>query len=39
MLTVHGRVWEMGGKEKWENGKTGKRRGEQGKVSSYIDGM
>ena len=29
----------MGGKEKWGDWKTGKRRGERGKVSTYIDGM
>ena len=39
MLTVHGRGWEMGGKEKWGDRKRGIRRGEWGKVSTYIDGM
>ena len=30
-LTGHGRGWVMGGKEKWEDGKKGIRRGERGK--------
>ena len=29
--TFHGRGWEMGGKEKWVDGKRGIRRGERGK--------
>ena len=29
----------MGGKEKWGDKKRGIRRGERGKVSTYIDGM
>ena len=29
---------DMGGKEKWEKG-VGKKRGEMGTVSFYIDGM
>ena len=37
-LTVHRRGWEIGGKEEWEDGKMGKRRGERGKVSTYTNG-
>ena len=29
--TVHGRGWDIGGKEKWEDRKRGIRRGERGK--------